>query len=291
MELIAQIDALHADADRVATLASPYFEFIPIRLVTTLEVFVRGVIAELVNGGQQYFERGVRLAKNAKIDLAFAAHVDRRELTVGDFIAHAVSINNIEAVFSNFDTLFGEFGTKIKTIHSRWSEERDEWPLPPIINDYDSMLASLSGLFDVRHVLTHELPSSRVFDPAEASRLTVAVRTFIEATDWLVVEALHGSVARTQAGMTTSADDSLHAEEVRMTAVLEEVVALNGMNRDAFHALQSAWARWADEQASFVAAQFEGGPMQPMVWASEKAALTRERIDQLIRLKGEWSSL
>lgn len=288
MELVAQIDALHADVDPVAALASPFVEFLPIRLVTTLEVFLRGVIAELINGGQQYFERGERLAKGAKIDLIFAAHIDRRELTIGDFVAHAVSLNSIEAAVGSLDTLLDGFAMKLRVAHPRWSEEKGDWPLPPIVEDYDVMMGSLSRLFEVRHVLTHELPSSPVFDPAEASELTAAVRVFIEATDWVVVEALHDAVPRTQTSMSISAGDRLRGEEARLTEVLKEVTSLDDIDRDALQSLQTAWGKWADDQANLVAAQVEGGSMYPMVWASEKEALTRERIDQLIRLKTKW---
>ncbi|MEO9824140.1 MAG: lysozyme inhibitor LprI family protein [Paracoccaceae bacterium] len=288
MELIAQIDALQAEVDSVAALASPYVEFVPIRLVTTLEVFLRGVIAELVNGGQQYFERGGQLAKGSKIDLTFAAHIDRRELTIGDFVAHAVSLNSIKAVVSSLDTLLDGFAIKLKNAHPRWLEYKGDWPLPPIVEDYDVMMASLSRLFEVRHMLAHELPSVPVFDPAEASELTAAARVFIEATDWVVVEALHDAVPRTQLAMSTNAGDRLRGEEARLTEMLNEVASLDGIDRGAFQALQTAWGKWADEQANLVAAQVEGGSMYPMVWASEKEALTQERIDQLIRLKTEW---
>lgn len=71
------------------------------------------------------------------------------------------------------------------------------------------MMASFSRLFEVRHVLAHELPSSPVFDPAEASELTAAARVFIEATDWVIVEALHDAVPRTQTSMSISAGDRM----------------------------------------------------------------------------------
>lgn len=232
--------------------------------------------------------RGQSLAKGSKIDLAFAAHVDRRELTIGDFVAHAVSINNIEAVISALDALINNFAVKLKKAHPRWQEDKDDWPLSPIVEDYDVMMTSLSRLFEVRHVLAHELPSSAVFGQAEAPELIAAARAFIEATDWVVVEALHDSVPRTQIAINISAGDCLREEEARITEILSEVGSLDGIDSDAFTALQVVWEQWADQQANLVAAQVEGGSMFSMVWASEKAALTRERIDQLVRLKAEW---
>lgn len=288
IELVGQIDALCVAATSVVELSSTFVEFIPIRLVTTLEVFLRGVISELINGREEYFERGEKLAKGAKIDLAFAAHLNRRELTIGDFVAHTVSLNSVDAVLSVLDTLLGGFPAKLKVAHPRWSEEADDWPLPPIIEDYDTMVASLARLYEVRHILTHELPRIAVLDPEELQHLAAATRAFIAATDWVVVEALHGAVPRTQTAMNVSAGSDLHQEEARLAETLREVAEIKGVDSDALHALQKGWTEWADAQAALVASQVEGGSMYPMIWATEKTVLTRERRDQLTRLKAEW---
>lgn len=121
------------------------------------------MIAKLIDEKDLYFERGDRLIKGAKLDRAFAAHINRRELTVGDFVAHAVSLNSVETVFSTLDTLLVDFPAKLKAAHPRWSEEVDDWPLPPIIHDFDQVMASLARLYEVRHVLEHELPSPPFF--------------------------------------------------------------------------------------------------------------------------------
>lgn len=288
IELVGQIETLRVDVASLAELSSTFVEFIPIRLVTTLEVFLRGVISELVNGRDEYFERGEKLAKGAKIDLAFAAHVNRRELTVGDFVAHSVSLNSVDAVLSVLDTLLGGFTAKLKLAHPRWSEEAGDWPLPPIIDDYDTVVASISRLYEVRHVLVHELPRTPVFDPDEVQNLAAAAKAFIAATDWVVVEALHGTVTRTQTAMNLSASDDLHQEEARLSETLREVAALDGIDPNALRALQEGWTEWADAQATLVASQVEGGSIYAMIWASEKSVLTRERRDQLARLKREW---
>lgn len=288
VELVNEIDGLIAEANSVSGSALKYGEFISIRLVTILEVFLRGVIAELIDEKDLYFGRGDKLVKGAKLDLAFAAHINRRELTVGDFVAHAVSLNNVDSVISALDTLLVDFPAKLKVAHPRWNEESQDWPLPPIMDDYDHMMASLTRLYEVRHVLTHELPSSPFFDHAEVPKLATAARLFIIATDWVVVEALHGSVPRTQIAMNLSMGDELDDEEAKLTAAMDEVFKLQGIDRDALNALQTSWTEWADAQANLVASQVEGGSMYPMVWASEKAALIRERIDQLERVMSEW---
>jgi len=108
-ELVTQIQELGKTAEAVADVSLVYTDLIPIRLVTIIEVFIRGVISELVNSHEKYFERGEKFARGSKVDLAFAFHVNRRELTVGDFVAHAVSLNSIESVIKVMDTLLGSY--------------------------------------------------------------------------------------------------------------------------------------------------------------------------------------
>ncbi len=285
-ELAQEITALMTEA---AVISAPKFaEFIPIRLVTILEVFLRGVIAELVDGKDEYFERGDKLIKGAKLDLAFTAHIKREEISVGDFVAHAVSLNDVESIISTLDTLLVDFPAKLVVAHPRWNEESNDWPLPPVIDAYDQVIASLARLYEVRHVLTHELPSSPFLDPAEIPKLAAAAKLFIEAADWVIVEALHGSVPKTQIAMNLSMGEELRVEEAQLAAAMDEAIKLHGIDRDAMTALQTSWSEWADAQANLVASQVEGGSMYPMIWASEKAELTRERIDQIQRLVDEW---
>ena len=287
-DLSRQIDALRAEVDAITGIAPLHLQFVPIRLVTILEVFLREVIAELVDGDLVIFERADKLVKGAKIDLAFAAHVDRRDLSIGDFVAHTVSLNGVDGIMNVMDTLICGFANKLQTAHPLWKEEEQEWPLPPIITDYNAMMASLVRLFDVRHVLTHELPSGSVFSHTELPDFIDAVRKFVEATDWSVIGVLRGSAPRTQLAMNMTAGEELRREEEELEEMLEEVADLNGINSDALYELQVAWADFADRHASLVASQVEGGSMYPLLWASEKAALVRDRISQLKGIAHSW---
>lgn len=288
IELVTQIDNLQAEGNKVGVSDSVYLEFIPIRLVTTVEVFLRGVIGELVDKGEPYFSRAERLTKGAKIDLAFAAHVDRGELTIGDFIAHAVSFNSAESAVAALDTLIEGFVPKLKSSHPRWSEEIDTWPLPSILADYDAMMAALSRLYTVRHTLTHELPTERVLDPIEVPMLIASCKAFVEATDWVVVGCLHGSVPKTQMSMNLQAADGLRSEEEKLAIRIERSKALPGINVMVLEAVQAVWQRFADAQADLVASQVEGGSMYSMIWAGEKESLVRDRIEQLERMDSQW---
>lgn len=288
MDLVGQIDDLRVEVEAISGIAPLHIQFVPIRLVTILEVFLREVIAELVDGEQVAFEKVEKLVKGAKIDLAFAAHVNRRELTIGDLVAHSVSLNGVEGVFNIMTTLIDGFPGKIAIAHPRWSEEANEWPLPAIITDYDATLATLGRLFEIRHILTHELPSESALDPKELPIFIEAAQSFIKATDWTVVESLHGSVPRTQISMNMLAEEDLDVHQTKLDSTLSRVEALPGIDCDALRQAHAAWADFAEKQASVVASQVEGGSMYPLLWASEKAALVRDRITQLNGIIDRW---
>lgn len=70
--------------------------------------------------------------------------------------------------------------------------------------------------------------------------------------------------------------------------MLQKVAALDGIDSHALYELQTAWADFADRHAGLVASQVEGGSMYPLLWATEKAALVRDRITQLKGIAHNW---
>ena len=263
-------------------------EFIPMRITTCIEVYVRELVRELIDAGNPYLDQAVRLVKNAKLDLAFAAHLAGKRLSIGDFVAHSVSINSIDAVISIFATLIDDFLPKLKTAHARWTEEECSWPLDSIIEDYERTVSSLYKTFEVRHVLTHELPDASVVDDLDIEQLCKAASLFVDACDWVVVAELHGSVPRTQMAMNIGADVGLEAAQQLLHSAVSDAAALSGIDGNKLQEVQLLWEEFSDSQASLVASQVEGGSMYPMMWASEKEALVKARTEQLLRMTDEW---
>ncbi|KTQ95132.1 hypothetical protein NS226_13165 [Aureimonas ureilytica] len=149
-------------------------------------------------------------------------------------------------------------------------------------------MACLSSIFTVRHVLTHELPAAAALDFKRLPDFFDATQAFIEATDWCVIETIHGSIPRTQLAMNMSAAENLRGEEELMEKAVESVSALPRINVSEVLAMQESWEEFARSHADLVARQVEGGSMHPLIWASEMAALTRDRTVQLSNIAKEW---
>ncbi len=268
---------------------APYLaEFIPMRIATCVEVYVREVIRELIDSGSPYVETAGKLAKTAKLDLVFAAHLTGQKLSIGDFVAHSVSVNSIDGVISSLSNLVVDFVPKVKLAHARWKEETENWPLDPIIVDYDKTISALAQMFEVRHVLTHELPDSPPVDNLDIEWMCEAASGFIDACDWVVVAELHGAVPRTQVAMNINAGERLNEVLQELESTVEQAALLSGLSGAMINETQAKWREFAELEASLIASQVEGGSMYPMLWSSANEDLVRDRISQLRRLIDTW---
>lgn len=263
--------------DEIAEFA----DFIPMRLVTIIEVFTREVIRELIDAGLPYLEKAERLSKGAKLDFALLAGLQGRQLSVGDLIAHTVSINEPGRIVAYLNELIPDFVQRLKVSHPRWIEERETWPLEPIIADFDGMMANLSRLFTVRHIVTHELPSEQAFHPSEIVGFLHAAREFIEATDWVLVGTLRDAVPRTQSGMNAQAGASLDVLEKEMDGLITAIKERGEVDTGMLDATQEAWDVYATKEAELHASLVEGGSMYPMIWAGAKEEEIRRRMESL----------
>ncbi len=83
--------------------------FSVMRCVTFLEVFVRGWTATLIDRGAPYAENAAKLdaAKKAKFDFALSRAIQGKQLSIGEIIAHEISVNCLSDIVGVFTTLAG----------------------------------------------------------------------------------------------------------------------------------------------------------------------------------------
>lgn len=261
--------------------AKEFADFIPIRIVTIIEVFTREVIRELVDAGPPFLERAETLLKGAKLDHAFLAGLQGRVLSVGDIAAHAVSLSDPTRLIANLGALIPDFSQLLKASHPRWSEETEEWPLEPIIGDFNKMMESLTRLFAVRHIVTHELPNTPAFEIAEIASFLQSAAEFIEAIDWVLVDTLRGSVPRTQIAMNIEAGNSLNLLETEMDKLVTAIKERGEVDHTLLDETQEAWTSFAAKEAKLHASRVEGGSMYPMIWAGAMGEEAKKRIETL----------
>jgi uncharacterized protein YecT (DUF1311 family) len=259
-----------------------FADFVPIRLATIMEVYVRETVRELIDSDPKYLDQSEPLTKNIKLDFILLKSLQGRRVSLGDIIAHSLPISSLAHILSIYGTLFSNFTEKLPESRERWIEDRDLEPSsPPILNDVERVLAIIKRIFEVRHIVTHEMPSQRPYSIEEIPEFLTSTRDFLSATDWILIGEAKGDVPRTQMAMNMSAREDLNLVMQEMEKMVTEVRTRGEVDGEAFEASQKAWETYADAEAALHAALVQGGSMYPMVWASQKAQVTRARIEAL----------
>lgn len=285
VELVAQINELGSTWTERSPTDRYLGDFILVRLVTILEVFIRSSVAEMVDSDvPEFCERARALVRDRKLDFIFADSIVKEELSVGDIVAHAITVSNLDGLLMVLETLIPDLGRELPVSHARWTEDVGLFPLKAIIEDYGQTKQRLKRLFEVRHVVVHEMSAEPPYGDEEVIGFCESAAAFVEAADWLTVKLIEGTIPRTQDQMTANALDVLKEADEELERTLSKAVAHKDIDGDLLSRAQAAWREFAKCDAELHASRVAGGTLYPMLFASRMEQLTTYRIEDLVEL-------
>jgi uncharacterized protein YecT (DUF1311 family) len=264
----------------------PTDELILIRVVTILEVFLRYWIEALIDHGAPYVERASRLKADIKYDFAIAQSLQGGSITLGQLIAHSLSLNRIESFSSILKTLLDQdlFDAISNTQDLRRVRD-DGDAVGPIINDVSWVRKKLARLFEVRHILVHELPRKKPHTLEEVVEFLEAATLFLDATDNELTFRLHGRYM-TQREMNDDAAQRHAAAMTELEALCKEVVLktpeIPGRPKPvSIDKVQLHWLCYKEAEAERRTEMYAGGTMRPMAYYLASEVITQARISEL----------
>jgi len=204
-----------------------------------------------------------------------------QQVTAGEIIAHSVSINSLEQIINIYEKLLPGYRNALPSVHECWIEDRDLPERTPIIKDADHVLATMRRLFEVRHIVTHELPREKPYVLEELSDYIVSADAFLNATDWYTTGQLKGDVPRTQLTMNQLANGAVEAKREEMRHVLNAIAKQNLADPNLLYSSQEAWLKYLNAESDLRASIVRGGSMYPMVWSHQMAELVDARTKSL----------
>ena len=146
--------------------------------------------------------RGLKLIKETKLDISLAQALAGKRVSFGELVAHTLKVNGIEKVEFPLSKLIDEkFFNFIDGVPDRFCVEIMGSPPIPIIADVDAMKRSLVKLFEVRHILVHELPSSFSLSKPHIDQWLQAVLALLRAGDQAFETLLDGHYPYTTEGI------------------------------------------------------------------------------------------
>ncbi|MFN0191302.1 MAG: lysozyme inhibitor LprI family protein [Aestuariivirga sp.] len=276
-----EIETLKREWDKIRDTSTIFANYIPIRLVTCLEVIFRSFVRQLIDHDKTYAERSKGTLNNFRIDFDFLLGLEGRRVTVGELISHHLPFNNIEQVLAILNHIDPDILTELPKVLNRWAVEVEGHPASPIIGNYDETIKSIGQLLSVRHILAHELPFSRPFEDNELDGLFRGAGEFADSLSWRLDYLINGNSPLTQYEMNSHAADEAESASVKMNREFELLRAKEMFDDDLLSVSQGLWEQFCEAECRLVSSQVEGGSMYPMVFASTRAELLEERTRKL----------
>lgn len=166
-------------------------KYLPIGFVACIEGYFRLVFRDLIDHGSPFRENAATL-KEIGLTIEQVAAMYNGQLSLGEFIAHLVSINNLNDLSSTMTKLMGEpFLERIKTVKTDLYSDNytslDEEGLGA------SLCEGLSELFKQRHIFAHELATKVPVSIPRVIYCSSTAFVFMYATETLVQNLLEPS--------------------------------------------------------------------------------------------------
>jgi uncharacterized protein YecT (DUF1311 family) len=276
----SDLDRLKEVWDKQLKGIDPTDELIPIRIVTILEVFMRHWIETLVDYGAPYVERASKLKVDIKYDFAVAHSLQGGSVTLGQLIAHSISLSQVASFSTALGTLIDEeFFSAISKTRDRWRVKQEGDAAGPIISDLSRVRKTLARLFEVRHILVHELPEQKPHGVAEITEFLEVAASFIDAAHEELWTRLHGDYPLTQSEMNKEASGQYQAAMSELDSLCQQIA--DETNSDEIRNVQSAWLAFMEAEAERQTQRHLGGSIRPMIYCLVSEKIIRARIKEL----------
>lgn len=294
-ELPRRLRALQ-DAFDARNKAHPEFvRYFPVALVACIEGYFRMVVRELVDAGDPYLANSEKAASTLKPDFSILRALHGKKVTVGELVAHSVSISSLKHLESVLTNLIGSsFLEKLRSTKDRWAHEFRGEPKRPILDDPDAVFGKVDRTFELRHIICHETASGYAIDSAEIESCFENCVLFLQAADECVSELLHPGAPLNQAAMNWLASNQLHEAEERLRVEIDRLTETFGNEwRQRFDSVQAGWQSHCDSWTGFqVGERQDSGSMWPMLHCSARQQLIEQWTGELerYRLRGGYGA-
>jgi uncharacterized protein YecT (DUF1311 family) len=244
----------------------------------------------------------VGFAKQIKLDFEIVKHIQDRAITLGDLVAHSISLNSFDQIIKPFDVLLGKDLVPLLTVAiDRYASIRSARPATPIIEDFADLATKMVRLYELRHILCHEVPTKQVYETAEVSGLLEAAERFSKALQEVVTFEKFGLVPLDQTSMNIASAKELKASEDRLAELFTLIRSrVDEQGKTMFQVQdfrapkqnvsewikkleesQEKWLAYRNLFIEFTTYQNLGGTIRPTLWASQAKTMTENRTAEL----------
>jgi hypothetical protein len=157
------------------------YQYIPLATVACTEGYFRYITKHIIDSGSPFIEKVPELEKRfqLKITLDIIVEIQSQSLTVGELVAHVLPCNRLEDIDATLSILLGKsFLDTIKT-HNRPDGLVNQENQKKFNEDYAQVFGDIKRIFELRHILAHEIASNVKVDKEEILRCYNNTKSFL----------------------------------------------------------------------------------------------------------------
>lgn len=185
---LVALDKLPPDFPETKKLVRTIANYAPICAVACLEGYFRLLIRDLIDYGLP-FSVNAQEFKDVKLNLVEINAIWDKRVTVGEFIAHLLPINNLSDINSHMTVLLGEDLIKLVR-HSSPNGRREGNQILPESRVFEelspNMISDIVKIFELRHTLCHELATAYPVSIEDIELMYFNIRNFINTVEYLM---------------------------------------------------------------------------------------------------------
>jgi hypothetical protein len=283
-------EAINAHIDYSRPSYKELLKYIPISTIACLEAFFRSIIKDLIDSGKPYCENVTEFnqSKNVKFDFDIVNAIQRKQVTIGEFISHILPLNSYEDINSCISTIIkDDFTNLLKTYKEGGFFNLDKETSNDFNNKADAIIRDIKRTFELRHIFCHEFATNIVVDKIEILRLYENAKIFIRQTDNVIWSLTNPYFPKTQAEMNNQASKTFKNVEIELANLISKIKEASKddlsipVNKRLFNKTIVAWKKYRKVKAEVDASYFDYGSMYTLMYDNSLTTTTREKIESL----------
>ncbi len=268
-------------------------KFIPVRLAAMLESQLRSSLKKLIDEVENCFENAAELLPEgkSKIEFSYFKEMKKRTFSFGEFVSHQISCNGINSFESHISNVLFK---KKEGFLSEIKKYIPESIYPNVVLDSqhycdhsDEIIKSVSRVYDLRHIVCHEMSEDLLVDEREIISLTRNIFYFAKQVNQYLANIIYPNAPETEQEMFDVASKDYKKQNEELNMLIERIkdrpTTISGLeaNLELFLESQLHWEKFRETFAKSLLHEMEGGRDHRILYLEEMAEITSDRVEDL----------
>jgi len=199
--------------------------YYPIAVVAVLDGYFRARLPSLIDSGDPFRANAVEKYSEVKLNLQLGEALSTRRVSLGELIMNSVGISSFQSLVHILTNITGRPNC-LAEIAQVAPKSFDSKARRPFITSPNDAWARLSKVFELRHILCHELAPDLSVDESETRLLLLAAQEFVRASAAWIEDLESPNVRKLIVERSRSQSARLAEAERRTSALLKGVSQL-----------------------------------------------------------------